>query len=222
MAATETSDAVSLWWGDLETSRVREDDAAILSPAELERAARFASWRDRDRFVAAHGQLRRLLGSLLRCPPGEVELAEAEGGKPAIPGSSLRFSASRSAGVALFATSWTMEVGVDLERVVEGREVEAIAARFFTDAERQAIAELPEPERMRAAFECWSCKEAYVKGTGKGVTADLASLPVWSPGSASTTVGAWRVVPLDLDPGFGAAVAGNDPGQWRPGPLRRL
>lgn len=223
MAATTTHDAVQLWWAELDAPPgALAEDEATLSPAELERASRFASGRDKDRFVVARARLRRVLGDLLGCRPAAVELSQADGGKPSVVGSSLRFSASRSAGVALFAASWTMEIGIDLERMVEGREVERIAARFFTPGERQAIAALPGGQRLRAAFECWSCKEAYVKGTGNGLSAELASLEVWSPGSRSTTIDGWRVLPLDFEPGFAAAVAGQDPGPWHPGPLQRL
>ena len=223
MAATETHDAVELWWAELEVAPAAlAEDEATLSGSELERAARFASRADHDRFVVGRAQLRRVLGTLLDCPPDRVELAMTQGGKPSVLGSSLRFSASRSAGFALFATSWTMEVGVDLERIGGGREVERIAARFFTPTENEAIASLPAGARLRAAFQCWSCKEAYVKGTGEGLSAALAGLEVWSPGSPSTTIGGWRVCPLDLDPGFAAAVAGRALGPWDPGPLRRL
>jgi 4'-phosphopantetheinyl transferase len=223
VAVTGTDEAVELWWADLDVAPQHvADDESALSASELDRAARFASSRDRDRFVTARAHLRRVLGALLGCPPEQIELTQAEGGKPRVAGSSLRFSASRSAGVALFATSWTMEVGVDLERIADGREVERVAARFFTPAENEAIAALPPAARLPAAFQCWSCKEAYVKGTGEGLSADLAELQVWSPGSPSTTIGDWRVYRLDLDPRFAAAVAGQAVGHWVPGSLKHL
>ena len=40
--------------------------AAVLDEAERERARRFAQALHRDRFIAAHGYLRRLLGRILQ------------------------------------------------------------------------------------------------------------------------------------------------------------
>lgn len=62
---------------------------------------------DRDRFLAARGWLRRLLASQLLCAPGQVRMVTRDGAKPGLASSDLRCNAARSAGLALYATSWS-------------------------------------------------------------------------------------------------------------------
>ena len=62
-----------------------------------------------------------------------------EGAKPSLIDSDLRFNASRSAGVALYATSWTTEVGVDIEQVRDIADVDGFAERFFSVAEQLSL-----------------------------------------------------------------------------------
>ena len=53
-----------------------------LSDPERARAARFHFRRDRERFSAARGTLREILGAYLGRPPGEVDFAYGPQGKP--------------------------------------------------------------------------------------------------------------------------------------------
>jgi 4'-phosphopantetheinyl transferase len=207
---------VSLWWVALDGPRSAERELeAQLAPGERRRADRFLRPLDRRRFVVARGSLRRLLASQLGCAPREVPIVTDGRGKPGLAGSELRFSISRSAGVALYALSWTMEVGVDVEAIQESADLDRIAARFFSAAERRALASLPAGRRRLAGFQCWTRKEAYAKGTGDGITLPLADTHVGIDGCC--TVGTdWSVHQIDVAPGFVAAVAGSEVGAWVP------
>ncbi len=214
---------VELWWTPLDLSaRSVEASARTLSFEEAVRATQYRGQGDRARFVVVRATLRRLLGRMTGQPPEQVRLEVAPGGKPVLPGSSLRFSTSRSAEVALYATSWTMEVGVDVEAVRADADMDAIAARFFTPEENRALAAMDPGPRLRAAYQCWSCKEAYGKGTGEGLTGALGDLVVWNPERDSTTLGDWRIHPVDLEGEYPAAVAGRSLARWRPSPPYRL
>jgi 4'-phosphopantetheinyl transferase len=202
---------VSLWWAWLDDSASsRRALAACLSARERDRAGGFRQARDRDRFVAARGWLRHLLAEQLRCTPGEVPIVETGRRKPELAGSDVRFSASRSAGIAVYATSRTIEVGVDVEAIVESVDVGRIAARFFSEAEQRALGSLPPNRRRVASFECWTRKEAYVKGTGAGLALPLRSFDVWPGDGARVTVSGWSLHSVDVAPGFAAAVAAAD------------
>ena len=109
----------------------------------------------------------------LRCAPGDVRIVTGDLGKPRLACSDLRFSAARSAGIALYATSWTMEVGVDIEAIRTTADIDGIAARFMSPAEQRALASLPPTQRLAAFFQCWTRKEAYVKGIGTGLSFPL-------------------------------------------------
>ncbi|HEY4098045.1 MAG TPA: 4'-phosphopantetheinyl transferase superfamily protein [Baekduia sp.] len=210
-----SADPVSLWWAPLDVADAT-DLEALLSPEERERARHLRDPADRARFVAARGWLRRLLAAELSCTPGDVRIVVDDRGKPSVAGSDLRYSASRSAGVALFATSWTMEVGVDVEAIRPMADVDAFAARFFSPTEQRALAALPPEERSAASFACWTRKEAYVKGTGDGITGALRALDVWTGRTAPMAVSTWTIHSVELGPDFAGAVAGATLGPWNP------
>jgi 4'-phosphopantetheinyl transferase len=216
---------LSLWWAPLdgpESAALTPELTAILSLEEERRAQRLERPLDRARFRVARGWLRRLLAAELGCAPGEVSFRLDEGGKPRVAGAKLRFSAARSQGVALYAVSWRMEVGVDVEAIRAPTEVKGMAARFFTREEQRALAALAPARRVRATYECWTRKEAYVKGIGAGLSFPLSTVEVWSADGPRATVGEWSIHGVDLGPGLAAAVAGCDPGDWRPGAPARL
>lgn len=126
-----------------------------------------------------------------------VELRVGEHGKPmlAAPGSSLRFNLSHSADRALVAVAWEREVGVDIERIEPRGDLLALARRAFEPAEAEAIADLPEAARPAAFHAAWTRREAVAKCLGTGLTAPL-------PQGAEV-----RAAPLDVGPGYAAAVA---------------
>jgi 4'-phosphopantetheinyl transferase len=200
--------ALSLWSAplDLPTSLLGELGECI-SPEETERAEQYRQPLDRDRFVAARGWLRRLLAGQLRCRPDEVRFVTGDGGKPMLVDSDLRFNASRSAGVALYATSGTTDVGVDIEQVREIADIEGFAERFFSPAEQAGLAALPPADRRAASFQCWANKEAYVKGLGTGLTVPLRAFDTWSGNMAHSTLDGWTIHKVDAGFGFAAAVA---------------
>jgi 4'-phosphopantetheinyl transferase len=196
--------------------------AVHLSPEERQRADRYHRPLDRGRFVEARGWLRRLLAHQLRCAPSEVPIVTDDLGKPGIAGSDLRFSAARSTGIALYATSWTMDVGVDIESIQATADVDGIAARFFTRAEQRALASLPPAQRRDASFRCWTRKEAYGKGIGTGLDFPLGSIDVWPDDGRSAKVSGWSVHQVAVPAGLAAAVAGADTDGWIPGIPHRV
>jgi 4'-phosphopantetheinyl transferase len=223
-AAEVKADArLSLWWAPLDLSAsALHGLAVLLSPEERQRADRYHRPLDRGRCLAARGWLRHLLARQLLCAPSEVQIVTDDLGKPGIAGSSLCFSTARSQGIALYATSWGMEVGVDIEWVRPSVDVGGIAARFFTTAERRALASLPPAERLEASFRCWTRKEAYGKGIGAGLDFPLDTIDVWLGDGQAAEVSGWSVHQVAVAGGLAAAVAGADVGGWIPGIPHRI
>lgn len=169
---------------------------ACLSAAELERAGRFFFERHRRRFVVARARLRRLLGERLGRRPADIELTCGPNGKPRLARDSLRFNLSHCGEVALFGFS-PSEIGVDIEALRPILGEDAIAARFFSPAERLAYTLL---DRPLGFLRCWTRKEALAKGMGDGLSLAPEKLdPAAAPG--------WRVHSFFPLPGFIAAVA---------------
>ena len=206
------SSPIALRWAPLDVSAASLAQLrAHLSTEERVRAARFRRPRARDRFIAARGWLRRLLGDELRCAAEDVPIVTADTGKPEVAGSDLCFSTSSSHDLALYAISMSTEVGVDVEAVRPRTDLERLAARFFTAAERLAVASVPACERQAAGFQAWVCKEAYGKATGCGLDFPLHTVDVWNASGEPALVADWSVHEVDLAPGFAAAVAGRGP-----------
>src|SRR5271154_7601671 len=90
--------------------------AASLAVDEKARAERFFFERDRNRFIAARGILRGLLGGYLRCGPADLAFAYRAKGKPflARPPSDppIEFNIAHSRDLVLLAFSAGLALGV--------------------------------------------------------------------------------------------------------------
>jgi 4'-phosphopantetheinyl transferase len=189
----------------------RQELEMLLSAEERARAARFHVDRDRNRFIAARGHLRELLGGMLGIPPAEVEFSYNPYGKPETAG--VQFNMSHSEWMALIAISRSRVVGVDVERKNRAFVDDRIPERFFSPAEVQALRALPEGQQTEAFFNCWTRKEAYVKARGLGLSLALDSFDVsLAPGEPARFLrGAegWEIETVSAPEGFAAAVVGS-------------
>jgi 4'-phosphopantetheinyl transferase len=199
---------------------------SILSPDERERADRFQKIRDTQRYVAARGSLRSLLGAYLAIEPERLQFAYDAFGKPRLtrelPLTSLSFSVSHSNDWGLFGFVRGHKIGVDLERVCTEIEVEDLAKRYFSPNEFKRLRSLPVDQRREAFYRGWTRKEAYLKGRGEGLSYGLDRVEVsLAPDEPAIILGAsddpdvsrrWTVQHLSPAPGYiGAAAveAGN-------------
>lgn len=201
------------------------DLSAALSADERSRAARFRFDIHRTRFTAGRAVLRHLLASYLKMRPDEVSFRYSAHGKPSLAGSAadsgLRFNFSNAGGMALAAFVLDREVGVDLEELKRVADFAAIAERYFSAAENEAMRALPPESRDAAFFTCWTRKEAYIKALGEGLSVPLDSFDVTlAPGepprllaTRGETGGAprWSLHALDPGPGYVGALAVEAP-----------
>lgn len=160
-------------------------DAALrsLSAGERERAEGLRHVSDRRRAVLRWATLRHLLGDYLGEPPSSVRLTASPAGKPRLAGATaLQFSVSHRDGLALYAFSWDRPVGVDVERVRPVPEADAIVASLCAAEEARHYAALPARLRPSAFLDLWTCKEAYLKGTGEGIAHGLDRFAVVGSG----------------------------------------
>jgi len=215
-------------WLDL-SPEVLDRLAASLAEDERERAARFRSAGLRQRFVAAHGALRAILGLYLGRPAAALRFDRGPRGKPMLlePAGSLdlRFNLAHSRDLAVCAVARGAEVGVDVEAIRPLPDAIKIAARFFSDREQAVLRELPAGEREEAFILGWTRKEAYLKALGDGLARPLSGFSVTlRPGEPARLLDVkgrpqeierWSLVTLHPAPGYAAALAVE-------GPLRRL
>jgi len=195
--------------------------ARTLSADELIRVGRFVHEEDRDRFVAARGFLRAVLGAYVGRAPAAIRFVYGQHGKPALAGAAPApaFNLSHSGDWVLCAVAPARAVGVDVERVQSGFLIDELAGVLSRD-ERRGLDLLTGDERVHSFFETWTRKEAVAKAIGTGVTVPLDRFEV-GVGSANRAtelaptcvVGPWRVVRADPAPGYAGSVA-IDEGDW--------
>jgi 4'-phosphopantetheinyl transferase len=153
-----------------------------LSPDEVARSETFRFPEGRDSFIVARGTLRAALGRYLQSDPKSLRFTYSKHGKPALHaacgGGALRFNVSHSHRLALLAVTREREIGVDLEVVRSDLDGEALARAFFSEREVEALLRINPEQRSEAFYRCWTCKEAYLKAIGQGLSVPLKQFSV--------------------------------------------
>ena len=160
---------------DLPLSRLE----SLLAQDELDRANRFCFDHLRRNYILARGFLRLLCADYMQTDPASLFLRYGANGKPEL-GSEckLRFNLSHSGALTIFAFAYELELGVDVERIRDIKDIEAVARRFFCPEEASEVLGTAEAERARIFHTCWTRKEAYIKATGDGLSTALNSFRV--------------------------------------------
>ena len=223
------SGEVHLWALHLDLSPgQRVELAATLSPDELARAARFHFAGDRQRWIAARGRLRHILGRYLQRDPASLAFAYAcacgeprctqPHRKPVLAGDTwLNFNLAHARDLALVAVARDRRVGVDLEYRRPADELLPLADTICAPAELAALRGLPPAARATALLALWTCKEAYLKARGIGLLlapqeVELALTPAGPPrlvrvSGDATEAARWSVADVPYGPGQIAALA---------------
>ncbi len=149
-----------------------------LDETERARAARFRFERDRQRFVAGRGGVRRLLSRYVNEPPDSLSLLVEEGGRPFLRGRAVNFNFSRSEAWGLLTVSRTGILGADIEAVRMKDDLADTAQRFFASGELDVLDKLSGASWTAGFFNCWTRKEAVVKAVGTGLAAPLDAFDV--------------------------------------------
>ena len=176
---------VAVWTAELDkvTETRSRQLVRSLSLDENQRALRFRFERDRNRFVVGRGILREILGAYLQINPEKVDFNYGPQGKPYLKEPSgcalgpLKFNVSHSADQVIYALGLG-EVGVDLEYVRPIPEMQALIDQYFSVAERSAFGSVSPDQKLKAFYNCWTRKEAYVKACGDGLLIPLDQFDV--------------------------------------------
>jgi 4'-phosphopantetheinyl transferase len=219
--------SVHVWRVSTDPVIAAESHWRVLSPAEQVRARRLRRPADQARFVLAHGALRAVLSAYQRVAPGDLAFETSELGKPALQrrarGGRLEFSLSHSGNLALIAVTRDRAVGVDVEQWNANTELAAVAERYFSPTECEALRALAgAPERLLEGFySAWTRKEAYLKATGHGVSRGLDHFDVsLAPGEPATLIAdrkdhdapaRWTMHALAPGAGYSAALVAATP-----------
>ncbi|MCC5614401.1 4'-phosphopantetheinyl transferase superfamily protein [Nostoc sp. CHAB 5836] len=168
-------DEIHVWRIELDQPEAQlQHLATTLSSDETARAERFYFQQHRQRFIAGRGILRIILARYLGIKPSQVEFNYQQRGKPVLADtfadSGLAFNLSHSQDLGLCAVNCTRQIGVDLEYIRPMSDLEAIAKRFFLPREYEMLRSLSPNQQQEVFFRYWTCKEAYLKATGEGLS----------------------------------------------------
>jgi 4'-phosphopantetheinyl transferase len=233
--AAPVGEQVQVWWAPVQVGRLdealRAELAADLNPATLARIDRYHRAEDRDRGLAAHSLLRRLLAAVAGGTPADLKLrtrcggcGQTDHGKPYLDIGTgeppVEVNLSHSGEVVCVALAGPgVQVGVDVERR-RTMDWAALRRSVFADVEWAAAEQSSDPAVVR--MQAWARKEAAVKSGGHGLTLSMRAVvtqdAVWGgwtallPAEAGAAAG-WD---LDLGPEVAAAVAVHRSGEPRP------
>ena len=200
----------------------------LLASEEISRADRFRFEKDRQRFVVVRGLLRVILGRYLDLQPSQLRFVYSDYGKPALAPApttmGLSFNLSHAHELALVAVTRVRQLGIDLEHIRPIPEVEQIAERIFSPQEKEMFRALPGTKKLEVFFLYWTCKEAYIKARGEGLSLPLDQFQVIPiPGDTTPLLSVegdiqeascWSLRELTPAPGYVAALAVEGKG-WR-------
>lgn len=189
-----------------------------LAPSERDRMNRFKFERDRTRFGLSQGGLRQLLGRYVQRDPATLDFKTEAKGKPylCVDGqrSPLQFNLSHSGEWVVYALSSDRPVGIDIEAVRDLDRLEAMARHCLTPSEQADVEQLPTVEANLRFFEYWTCKEAYLKAIGAGLTVAMTEVEVIRSDTALTlkptnppTPQPWNLHPWQPESDYRGAIA---------------
>lgn len=165
-----------LTW-DLDALSVSEQDLEEWLPEDELRLTRRGRLDEvRRRRAVGRAVVRTTLGSRLGREPKDLLFSLGPYGKPSLPGGPS-YNVSHSGSYLALALRPIGRVGVDLEVVQRSGDLEGVARRHFSTEEWEGMRAHPQ-DTTRAFFRIWVRKEAFIKATGAGLSADLQAFSV--------------------------------------------
>ncbi len=178
-------------------------------------------WADAGDNPHKSGESRRILLGLLSrylcAPVSEIRVETGPHGKPYLkePEVPLFFNLSHAGDRMVLAFSTSGEVGIDLETYDHPCDSDQIAARFFHPDETAKLNRLSGEEKKQKFFSLWTEKEAFLKGTGEGLTRETSSFTFAALPDGSLQVkndpregnASWRLYKMTAPAGYACTVA---------------
>jgi 4'-phosphopantetheinyl transferase len=165
---------VEVWW--VGVGAARDEFVRDLDDVERGRLAAYLRDVDKARFLLGVTLVRRVLAERFSLPAAKVALDRTcpECGKPhgKVRAAGVELSVTHSGDLVGVAVA-ERPVGLDVEKIDLGVDVDAVARVAFTDAEVRALGGYDGIAKARAFTTYWTRKEAVVKATGEGLRGDL-------------------------------------------------
>jgi len=149
----------------------------LLSKTEIEKVQRYRLAKAKHTALITRAFVRIVLSQYTDVPAQKWSFNISSHGKPEIsrPPIPLSFNLSHNDDLIICAVSLDKKIGCDIESLSRKISIEAIAQRYFSATEFNALTALSPTLQRRRFFEYWTLKEAFVKATGMGISQGLES-----------------------------------------------
>lgn len=210
---------IDFWHGSLITTGVQYQKLwQVLDEGEKSRAAKFSNTLLQQRYVTAHGLLRRILAHYLQLAPESLRILTTVQGKPYLADyPELAFNLSHTSDDMALVVAKNCQLGVDIEQCKQRMNLADLVHRCFGEPESVYWHQLPKDQQQRAFYQFWTRKEAFVKATGLGIAVGLRDCvlnPVQPQQFLAVpaecgTVDSWHCRDIDLGQNLCAALVAN-------------
>ena len=216
--SADSGQEVCVWDVDLNVPRLVVSRLERLLPSpEREEAYRCASLREARRFIVRRAARRLILAEYMNVSPSRLRILVDSNGKPRLAQPTrVEFSCADADDLAVIAVTKRWRVGVDVERFHHVPDALSVAENFFSQSECSELRKASPSFRDELFLRYWTCKEALLKATGRGLSLALDSFKV-SPGtvqaplqvsdSTGQPIARWHLSALDPAPGYIGAIA---------------
>jgi len=147
----------------------------LLSDDETKKQQRYKFAHDRHDALITRAFVRDLLSYYADIAPSDWRFDKGVKDKPEIvnPPLPLRFNLSHTKGLIICAVTLADDIGCDVENTTRSNDVLAIANRYFSASETNALFSLPTEQQRHRFFDYWTLKESYIKAWGLGLAIPL-------------------------------------------------
>ncbi|MGZ3770786.1 MAG: 4'-phosphopantetheinyl transferase family protein [Bdellovibrio sp.] len=147
---------------------------SFLTDSEIQTVSDFKSKDRQLQHLVSQWLLKTLLAFLTGIEARALTFEKGSLGKPYLTKAqnflNLDFNISHTRDITLIGFAKEMQIGVDVEKVVEKKNSEKLAERFFQPSELEWITSaIDNKEKQSRFFRIWSMKEAVIKTIGGGV-----------------------------------------------------
>jgi 4'-phosphopantetheinyl transferase len=214
---------VDIWRATLEVDSRKIAQLADSNTCECdhESSLRNTLHKGYERFAATSALLRTVLAGYMRTLPSDIEFQYGISGKPRLADGStdagITFSLADSGRTLLIAVTREKQIGVDIERLSFGRDLDNLGRESLTYRERDRWANTMRSCRRKFFYRLWVRKEAYLKATGSELKFPMNRVDVLHTSyrsNQSVTVPIvdgqpvpWTIYDLELPGGAGTTVA---------------
>lgn len=165
---------IHLWRLSLSRAPV---EFGLLSSAERSHLETLKLPQVAQRYAASRWFQRVLLGHYVSQAPTALQFVTGSHGKPYLMDQAVQFNLSHAGDWLVMAVSAAQVIGVDIEQVRPLSRLDGLVQRCLTEAECK---NLPADVHQRTGLflRYWTCKEAYLKATGTGLSHPMTQVPV--------------------------------------------